>query len=126
MGSSGVRGVANFGKFPCSDLPGIPAVVWLDSSSRVGARTRLTFTAALNPASQAVAEALGGFVGTARVLFRSTLGAPATSELFNVGLEAAGGYRLPDRIGTDLPRILEPAPPGLFFTADPAVWQPLP
>jgi hypothetical protein len=53
-----------------------------------------------------VGEALGGFLGTARVLFRSTLRAPGASELFNMGLDAAGGYGLPDRIGTDLPRIL--------------------
>ncbi len=45
---------------------------------------------------------------------------------FNVGLDAAGGCGLPDRIGTDLPRLLEAAPPGPFFTADPTVWQQLP
>jgi hypothetical protein len=84
---------------------GIPAAVCLDSPSRFGARTRLTFTATLNPAGRPVGGALGGFVGTARALFRSPLGAPATSELFNVGLDAAGGYGLADRIGTHLPRI---------------------
>jgi hypothetical protein len=73
-----------------------------------------------------VDEALSGFAGTARALFRSRVGAPTTSELFNVGLEAAGGYGLPERGGTDLPRILEAAPPGPFFAADPHVWQPLP
>jgi hypothetical protein len=81
-------------------------VVCLDPPSWLGARTRLTFTAALNPASQPVDEALGGFVGTARALFRSKLGAPATSELFNVGLDAVGGHGPAAQIGTDLPRIL--------------------
>lgn len=73
-----------------------------------------------------MAEALGGFVGTARVLFRSRLGASTTSELFSVGLDAAGGYGLSNRIATDLPRLLEAAPPGHFFTADPNGWQPVP
>jgi hypothetical protein len=35
--------------------------------------------------------ALGGFVGTGRALFRSTLGAPTTPELFSLALDAAGG-----------------------------------
>jgi hypothetical protein len=91
-----------------------------------GTRTRLTFTATLNPAGQPVDEVPGGFVGTARVLFRSKLGAPATSELFNVTLDGAGGYGLANRIGTDLPRLLEAPPLGPFFTADPNLWQPLP
>jgi hypothetical protein len=73
-----------------------------------------------------VGEALGGFLGTARALFRSTPGAPTTSELFNVGLDAPGGYGLADRIGTDLPGLREAAPPGRFFSADPTIWHPLP
>jgi hypothetical protein len=121
-----IRDAADYGRLPCSNLWGIPAVVRFALPSRVGARTRLTFTATLNPARQPVDEALGGFVGTARVLFRSTPGAPTTSELFTVTLDAAGGDGPPDRLATNLPRRLEAAPPGPFITADPTVWQPLP
>ena len=91
-----------------------------------GSPARLTFTAALNPAGQPVEERAGGFVGTDRLLFRANRGAPTTSTLFNVTLVGAGGYGVADQIGTDLARILEAAPPSLFFTKDPNVWQPLP
>jgi hypothetical protein len=65
--------------------------VCLASPSRVGARALLKVTAPLDPVVQAVGEALGGFVGTARALFHSTPGAPTAPELSNVGLDAAGG-----------------------------------
>jgi hypothetical protein len=78
-------------------------VVCFGSTCGFDARRRPRFTATLNPASRPGDEALGGFLGASRVLLRTILGAPTTSELFTVGLDAAGGYPLSNRIGTDPP-----------------------
>jgi hypothetical protein len=51
------------------------------------------FTATLNPASQPVDDAPGGFAGTARMLFRSKLGCHAAAEFFTVARDAAGGLQ---------------------------------